>query len=655
MPCRRLPALPGTENLWPLWAKGCAAVAVWGLKDHRERAARFAARFNLPLLRMEDGFLRSLGLGVNGAAPLSLVADGTGIYYDANKPSDLEILLESTGWESPELLTEARELMRFMLAHNLSKYNQAPDITPDMEPGLPPPSAHPRVLVIDQTAEDMSVKLGLANADTFYDMLGHALGEHSQSVVCVKTHPDVLAGKKRGYLQDTNGNARLRILAADVNPLSLLRHVDVVYTVSSQMGFEALLLGKTVHCFGMPFYAGWGLTQDRLHCQRRTRRRALEELFAAAYLKYARYVHPATGERCSALETARVLAEQRRRNEANAAFHACIGFDRWKRPHARAFLQSTRGKAKFFSTPKDAVEAAVRRRGKVVVWSSRETPELEDICRGASTPLVRMEDGFLRSVGLGADYYRPGSLVLDDVGIYYNPSRPSRLERILTETDFDAATLDLAASLRHAIVRNGLTKYNVGDNARLPAIPAGKTVALVPGQVEDDASVRLGGCAVNSNMAMLQQVRTERPDAFILYKEHPDVSCGGRHGRVPESELLSAADAVVRDVSMHALLALCHEVHTLTSLTGFEALLRGKPVWTYGAPFYAGWGLTSDRESFARRKPLPSVEHLLAGALLIYPAYYDWNSRNFVDCASFVRILAYAAESKTKLKAMSRV
>ncbi|MCL2102618.1 MAG: hypothetical protein FWH25_01115, partial [Syntrophorhabdaceae bacterium] len=178
---------------------------------------------------------------------------------------------------------------------------------------------------------------------------------------------------------------------------------------------------------------------------------------------------------------------------------------------------------------------------------------------------------------------------------------------------------------------------------------------LVPGQVEGDASVRLGGGDISSNIALLREVRAARPDAFILYKEHPDVSCGGRNGKVPEAKLLSLADAVVRNVSMHALITLCHEVHTLTSLAGFEALLRGKPVWTYGAPFYAGWGLTSDRESFERRKPLPSVEHLLAGALLEYPSYYDWNSKNFVDCVSFVSLLANAAESKTRVKKTSFV
>ncbi len=651
MPCRRLSTLPGTEHLWPLWAKGCAAVAVWGHKDSRERAARFAARFNLPLLRLEDGFLRSLDLGVNGAAPLSLTADETGIYYDASRPSDLENLLERDGWESPELFAEARELMAFMLAENLSKYNHAPDIPPDMEAVLPPPSVYPRVLVIDQTAGDLSVELGLADAGAFRDMLRSARSEYPQSSICIKTHPDVLAGKKRGYLtsesdESCTADALPRLLATDVNPLSLLRRFEVIYTVSSQMGFEALLLGKTVHCFGLPFYAGWGLTRDRLSCPRRTRRRSIEELFAAAYLKYARYIHPATGERCSALDVARLLSEQRRRNEINASFHACVGFNRWKHVHARAFLQSTRGETQFFTSAEKAVRAASGRQGRVIVWAPRETPELENLCRRFSTPLWRMEDGFLRSVGLGAAYYRPGSLVLDDEGIYYNPLRANRLERILAETDFSHTILEQAGDLRQAIVQNGVTKYNVGDTATPPPIPAGKTVVLVPGQVEDDASVLLGGCGISSNMALLREVRTVRPGAFIIYKEHPDVSCGSRPGAVNESRLLSVADVVVRGTSMNTLLGFCHEVHTLTSLSGFEALLRGIPVWTYGGPFYAGWGLTSDRVRFERRKPLPSVDHLVAGALLLYPSYYDWSSRNFVDCASFARILATAAKLK---------
>ena len=642
-PVLRLPLWPGTEYLWPRLAAGCRGVLTWGLKDKKERAARFAARFGLPLLRLEDGFLRSLDLGVNGAAPLSLVRDTTGIYYDATRPSDLENLLNSTGWESPELLDEARAAMRAIVTHKLSKYNHAPE----MRPSLLPDTGRKRVLVLDQTANDLSVSLGLADAETFRAMLQAALAENPGADIYVKTHPDVLAGKKQGFYDPMTLPLDVRLIAEGVAPLSLLERVDEVYVVSSQMGFEALMLGKEVHCFGMPFYAGWGLTRDRQHLSRRSRRRTLEEVFAAAWLKYARYVHPANGQVCGINDIIPVLAEQRRINERNAGYHACVGFKKWKQSHARAFLHSTRGTTAFFDDAGEAVTAARQHHGDVISWASREPADIATQCAVRDVPLRRMEDGFLRSVGLGSDYFRPGSLVLDDTGMYYDPSRPSSLETLLQEppSEHELAT---ARRLRELLVQRNISKYNVTGVSDLPVLPRGRTIVLVPGQVEDDASVRLGGCGITTNLALLRAVRTQRPDAFILYKEHPDVVRGNRPGRLDMSRASALADAVIRTTPIEHALALCHEVHTLTSLTGFETLIRGIPVWTYGGPFYAGWGLTTDRVTFSRRCPLPSVEHLMVGALLRYPAYYDWNSRQFLDCQSFVQCLdaARAVESR---------
>ena len=65
-------------------------------------------------------------------------------------------------------------------------------------------------------------------------------------------------------------------------------------------------------------------------------------------------------------------------------------------------------------------------------------------------------------------------------------------------------------------------------------------------------------------------------------------------------------------------------VHVITSLAGFEALLRGKAVSTHGVPFYAGWGLTKDlSEVPARRTRRLSLDELVAGTLLLYPRYTD--------------------------------
>ena len=599
----------------------------WGHKPTANKARRYATQHNLSYIALEDGFLRSLDLGCESAQPLSLVVDYTGIYYDATEPSDLENLLTTSGWETPDLLESAHRAMEDITHYHLSKYNHAPDAPNDIWS-----STSPHILVLDQTIGDASVSLGMASEASFKSMLDEALSLYPLESIRVKTHPDVIAGKKRGFLADYAKSRGVKILSVDCSPLSLLAQADVVYTVTSQMGFEGLMLGKEVHCFGIPFYAGWGLTIDKQSCLRRTRKRSIEEVFAAAYVLYARYVNPIREERCDIHETISLLAEQRRQNERNRMFHACLGFRWWKKPYARAYLKSTGGKIAFFRNAKRAIAQAKARGGKVVVWSSAVTDSLQQQCDRESVTLARMEDGFIRSVGLGSDFNWPYSLVVDRKGIYYDPTRPSDLEDILNtfpeHPDHDTL-VKRTASLRAVILEKGLTKYNTGlSDVSLPYLPEDRTIVLVPGQVEDDASVRKGGFGMD-NLSLLQKAREKRPDAFIIYKPHPDVERGNRKGGIPEETALRYADIIVRNYPMGRLLPKVHEVHTLTSQTGFEALLRGVKVYTYGGPFYAGWGLTEDMQTFPRRTVRLSLDELVAGTLLLYPTYYDWQTENF--------------------------
>ncbi|WP_239407037.1 capsular polysaccharide biosynthesis protein [Desulfovibrio sp. An276] len=600
----------------------------WGHKITANKARRYAAQHNLPYIALEDGFLRSLDLGCSGVQPLSLVIDHTGIYYDATEPSDLENLLNSSDWENPALLDSARRAMKDINRYHLSKYNHAPDISSDLWGNAP----SPHVLVLDQTVGDASVSLGMASEASFKAMLDEVLSLYPRDSIQVKTHPDVIARKKHGFLADYAKSRGVQIISLNCSPLSLLAQADVVYTVTSQMGFEALMLGKEVHCFGMPFYAGWGLTIDKQICPRRTRRRSLEDVFAAAYMLYARYVNPIREERCDVHETISLLAEQRRQNERNRTFHACLGFRWWKKPYALAYLKSTGGETAFFRNPKRAIAQAKARGGEVVVWSSAVTDALQQQCDRESVALARMEDGFIRSVGLGSDFNWPYSLVVDRKGIYYDPTRPSGLEDLLNtlpDHPDHNVLLARAASLRSLILEKGLTKYNTGlTDISLPYLPEDKTIVLVPGQVEDDASVRKGGFGMD-NLSLLQRAREKRPDAFIIYKPHPDVERGNRKGRIAEEIALRYADIIVRNYPMGQLLPKVHEVHTLTSQTGFEALLRGVKVCTYGGPFYAGWGLTEDTQTFPRRTAHLTLDELVAGTLLLYPTYYDWQTENF--------------------------
>jgi capsular polysaccharide export protein len=627
-------------RLRPSGPGGLNGVAGWGHKPTADKARQRAGEWRLPYFAVEDGFLRSLGLGVLGHPPLSLVVDDLGIYYDATGPSRLERLIAEGGF-SPEELALAGEAIRAVRRERLSKYNHAPDL----DPGALPSAGGKRVLLVDQTRNDASVRLGRADESSFRAMAEAAAARPPGAALLVKVHPDVTAGKKRGYLAEM-GIPGSVLLDFDVNPLSLLEHVDSVYTVTSQMGFEALLAGCEVSCFGMPFYAGWGLTRDALREERRGVARSLEEVFAAAYLRYARYVNPYTDRPCGILEAIDVLADQKRHNDRNRGRFVCAGFSWWRRGFAKHFFASTDGEVAFVRSGKAAAKAARKAGSRVLVWSAKVPEGTFEACREAGVDVVGVEDGFLRSSGLGSDFHYPYSLCVDTRGAYFDPSRPSDLETLLRDTAFDPRLLERAARLRESIVGRGVTKYNVGARGEVRLDSGGRPTVLVVGQVQGDKSVELGGLGMRSDRELLRAVREKRPGAFVVYKPHPDVVSGNRPGGAFAEEDRALYDLTLTDVSLDSLFSAVDELHTLTSLSGFEALLRGLPVVTYGGPFYAGWGLTEDRVRLDRRGRSLSLDELVAGVLILYPSYYDWRTEMFCGPEVVLERLTESAEPR---------
>lgn len=267
-------------------------VGGWGLKPGYKDARVFAEKHNIPYLAMEDGFLRSIGLGVDGAPALSFSLDDIGVYYDATRPSRMENILNSTGWETPELLEDAKRAINLIKTNYLSKYNVGKILKEEDFRR----NGRKRILVVDQTFGDMSISLGLGDQQSFINMYNKAKEENPGADFYLKVHPDVIAGKKKGNITDIREDENTILLTEDSNPLSLIEHMDKVYCVTSQMGFEALIMGKEVRCFGMPFYAGWGATNDEIILERRKRVRSVEELFAASYIMYCTYLNPNTGK-----------------------------------------------------------------------------------------------------------------------------------------------------------------------------------------------------------------------------------------------------------------------------------------------------------------------------------------------------------------------
>ena len=655
---RQLPLLIG-QGLRPLNGfldgTGLSAVVGWGCKPTTRRAALYARRHALPLWRLEDGFLRSWATGAL-FPQLSLIVDAQGIYYDCSQPSALENLLLSSADLLAGLGADLGRAKSLILSHRLSKYNHAPDWDgPDSRlsvKGGIDGGAISRVLVIDQTAGDMSVSLGGASADTFSAMLAAARAENPQAIIYVKTHPEVTSGRKRGYLTQVQDDERTVVLRQAINPLSLIEKMDRVYVVTSTMGFEALLAGKPVAVFGMPWYAGWGATDDRQSCPRRTCARSVDELFAAAYFHYTRYLNPVTHQRGSIFDVIGWLALQREMAARYSRRMVCVGFRRWKAANVEPLLSLHPGKVVFVPTA-GAAEALELAPGDCLIHWGRDAPAgLAALAGRSGARLLRMEDGFVRSVGLGSDLIRPLSLVLDASGIYFDPTQPSDLERMLNAGGFCASELARARRVREFIVEHGITKYNLEPRGKAAWATGGKQVVLVPGQVEDDASIRYGCSGVKTNLGLLQAARRAHPQAFIVYKPHPDVMSGNRAGRLALTQARALADHVETRLSVVSCLEACSVVHTMTSLTGFDALLRGKRVVVYGQPFYAGWGLTEDivkdGVAFARRQRRLSLDELVAASLLRYPMYWDWELKGYTTCEA---VLQRLMETRNALEA----
>lgn len=601
-------------------AAQASAVLAWGRKPSSQAAETWAARHGLPLVRLEDAFLRSVGLGAN-EPPLGIVLDDVGIYYDASAPSRLERLIAAPP-AAPEL-ERGDALVAAWRQARVSKYNHARD--------WPRPVAPGSVLVVDQTFGDAAIAFGGAKPASFARMLEAALDENPGAPVLLKVHPDVLAGKKRGHFPALPAGAasRVTLIAADAHPPSVLEQVACVYTVTSQMGFEALLWGLPVRCFGLPFYAGWGLTRDEATAPARRGAASLAALTHAALVGYARYIDPATGARCEPETLLDWLALQRRQRQRFAPEVVAVGFSAWKKPLVRSFLAGSQ--VRFHSAGKPLPPGTQA----VALWGAAPLPAPHPSDAGRAPPQVlRLEDGFLRSVGLGADLARPLSWAIDTRGIYYDASRESSLEHLLAHHVFTPEQRRRAAALRQRLVASGITKYNVDAEAAWQRPPAAQRVVLVVGQVEDDASIRLGALGLRSNLALLEAVRAQvgrTAGTLLLYKPHPDVVARLRESGSGEHRAALVADVVLPSVGMAALLGQVDEVHVLTSLAGFEALLRGVPVHCWGCPFYAGWGLTQDHQPLARRQRRLTLDELVAGALLLYPTYVSRRSSHFAS------------------------
>lgn len=297
----------------------------------------------------------------------------------------------------------------------------------------------------------------------------------------------------------------------------------------------------------------------------------------------------------------------------------------WTHAVIRGLFSVSAGEPVFCASVDEAIAKAGSHDGRLIAWATRLEPRHEAECAESEIDLVRIEDGFIRSVGLGAGFTKAASLAVDPCGMYYDPTRPSAIEDLLQNMTLTDAQLDDGAQIRRRIVELHLSKYNL-KSARSFHVDAGsREIILVPGQVADDASVLNAMSATidvrsdeSINLQLLRLARARNRNAYIIYKPHPDVLSGLRKGQLGADVARTYADLIVSDVDITDLIEACHGIETISSLAGFEGLLRGKRVTTHGVPFYSGWGLTTDLTRAPRRTMRRSIDELTYIAFVLY-------------------------------------
>lgn len=600
----------------------------WGHQPNALPLQKFAKNAPSQFIRIESGFVGFIGHPAKKAVPVSLIKDMQGMYYDSRTPSEFENLMHKPCTD--ELIARAIKLRHLFIKHGITQYSCYPSAQSHLLPRHRWIMDAPYVLLIDQAAGDQTIAGAQASEASFLHMVcaakqryPHAciivlgvldkhLRPHKNSVLSgLKHHPDLSSAT---WLNET------------YHPHALLRHAQAVYTVSSQLGFEALLLDKPVYCFGLPFYAGWGLTQDTLTIPRR-KPSTLNQLIAAALIVYPIYYHPVLKRQATPEEIFELIHQQNLKPRTSSKLYA-FDFSLRKRPFIPAFATKIADQVVFIKHP----PKKLRPTENLLIWGY-QYPEYEDA--------IRVEDGFIRSSGLGSNFSYPASLVFDDLSLYFNAYKPSRFLKLCNTLNLQPSDEQRGEQIMRLLRQHDVSKYNLQQRGTFVRQSSLQRVVLVVGQVDNDASILKGSPYIKSNEALLQAVRQDEPDVYILYKPHSDVLAGNRIGQVTDECMRKCVDEVMVECQLSTLYPHIDALHTMTSLSGLEALIRGVRVITWGQPFYSGWGLTEDRHPPVREQEM-NLAQLVYVAFVEYAYYIVWSTRLWITLEVLIEQLAHS-------------
>ncbi len=269
------------------------SIWVWGTRIPNE-IKPLVKNKSISFFYVEDGFVCSDSNNLDSnVMPFSLAVDSLANHYEGGRPSDIENILSSYNFAKDASVVNRAGLLREKMAVNhIGKELFAGTL--DASNIFTGEERRSYILVVGQPETQASIK----NSNDNFELLKLAKQEHPEDIILYKpfeAHVISFGNDTKKYLIDN----KIEVLSDELSPLALFKKIKQVYVVKSLVGLDALVRGIPVTITGCPFYAGWGLTDDRREIPRRRRKLTLDELIAGTYILYLKYFDPVTGEAIS--------------------------------------------------------------------------------------------------------------------------------------------------------------------------------------------------------------------------------------------------------------------------------------------------------------------------------------------------------------------
>jgi len=636
-------------------------VIVWSYSES-DKMAVFLAKVNITPSRMEDGFIRSFGLGAQHNLPLSYVLDSSGaLYFESKVESGLEKLCNKVSLTNEDNAL-SKKLISTIKESKLTKYNSV------TEDSLKFDLKNNSVLCIGQVEGDMSLTYGSPVIKTNYGLVKAVKEKFPEVSIYFRPHPDTIKGGRKGGEELNRISEIAEVLDISTPLTELLDKFDSIHTITSLVGFEALLRGQKVYTYGQPFYSSWGLTEDFFPLERRRRKLSIEELFYCTYVIYPQYVNK-RGKKATLESTLeqlnrekvdgnkvldRIQEERSGQVSKKVAWAFRFGPKVVRESVAKMFPEYDIKFANITSTDnklpahvKNDILKSLEEYGAVdfLIWGYLAPEGTVRFANRIGANVFRVEDSFIRSVGLGGELdfsgqnLLPISIVKDSQSIYYNYNEVSDIELIIKDYSVSPSQKEFAKNCIGRVVDSEITKYNSTVQSGFVYPVNSKNKVLVLGQVEQDASIKYGTDKKLSLNDLVRIAKAENPDSEIFYKPHPAVLSGSKINKSNPIDVADICTVLGAEVSFIESLKGIDRVYVISSGSGFEALIRGIPVTCFGANFYAGWGVTDDRIEISRRGKQKTVEELFYCFYVLYTRYFDHDTQSLININEAIDII----------------